>query len=101
MSCEVANGIEAADHFCPSPIAAHPWISVDLPGVRPEYGDTVTLASDGTTTKLEGSEVVIIIRDPAGTRVFEGTLSDHPNKMTIPVAEQIEWGDSKDVLPDG
>ena len=33
--------------------------------------------------------------------MFEGSLSDHPNKMTTPVAEQIEWGDSKAALPGG
>lgn len=82
-------------------ITAPRWTLVDLSGIRLEDGSTVMRTINGATAELTGFGVVITIRDPAGARVLEGTLSDNPNTMTARVTEQIDRGEPKAALPAG
>ncbi|UCC32288.1 MAG: hypothetical protein JSU86_08400 [Phycisphaerales bacterium] len=73
----------------------------ELSGTRPEDGATASLDIDDATTTLDGSDVTISIPDPAGTRVFTGTLSDDQNTMTGSITQEIDLGDLEATLPGG
>lgn len=74
---------------------------VELVATRDD-GATATLNTTGSVTTLDGSDVTISVPGPgAGTRVFEGTLSEDQDTMTGSLTEEIDLGDLEVTVPGG
>jgi hypothetical protein len=111
-------GVGGCDLFNPVPpaaaVLAGNWETVDqagqpatvtfdengvvtrVEGQTPEGATVVFTPTDATTT-LTGSAVTINIPTPAGTAVFEGTLSADQNTMAGALSRELVFGDTAQI----